>query len=128
MSCERIFVTLSNVTVLRHRVEQTACFLGFAVEAVVLACWCIRIMVRFREKALRFHGVNQSKCEQIALTGESRIPALESFFTHVPVRICGNEVSLADHVERSEDVGTVPNEMPATTCSYKSYCQSPICG
>src|SRR5271154_4740060 len=58
-------------------------------------------MVCFREKVLRLDGVNQRESEQIALTGESRIPPSESFLAHPPVRIHGDEVSLPDHVQRT---------------------------
>ena len=54
-----------------------------------------------RKKVLCLYGVNQRESEQIALAGESRIATLESLFTHPPVRVCGNEVSLPDHVERA---------------------------
>ena len=96
-----LLVALGDVAVLRHGSEQNACFLRFEIEAVVLARRRICITVRVREQVLRLDGVKQREREQIPLTGESRIPALESFFAHPPVRVCDNQVSLADHVERA---------------------------
>ena len=61
-----------------------------------------------REQRLRLDGVNQRECEQIALTGESRKPALESFFTHVPVGVCRDQISLPDHVELSRGCFHLP--------------------